>query len=181
LIILPIRTDAADATRMCGASRVDISGSQLYLQFSLLHIPTIYLLSGEYWRTHALRKSKASSVAVNLTYSPKALSASSKGQSSHICVRLFVGESSRTFLCSEDLSGARQVNLGVPRGLQINLGSCIHPLDLMAVWRGVIVVNMLPRVSIRVAELNILEVTNTFSLYTGSSYYTYMAEFNLLI
>jgi hypothetical protein len=51
----------------------------------------------------------------------------------------------------------------------------------MAVWRGVIVVNMLPRVSIRVAKLNILEVTNTFSLYTGSSYYTYMAEFNLLI
>jgi hypothetical protein len=70
---------------------------------------------------------------------------------------------------------------GVPRGLQINLGLCIHPLDLMAVWRGVIVVDTLPRVPVRLAEASIPRVTNTFSLYSESSDYTYMAESNLLV
>jgi hypothetical protein len=51
----------------------------------------------------------------------------------------------------------------------------------MAVWRGVIVVNTVPRVSIRLTEVNILKVTNTFSLYTGTSDYTYMVRFDLLV
>jgi hypothetical protein len=67
---------------------------------------------------------------------------------------------------------------GVPRGLQINLGLCIHPLDPMAVWRGVIVVSTLPRVSIRLAEVSI---RTTFSLYTRTSEYTYMVEANVLV
>jgi hypothetical protein len=92
-----------------------------------------------------------------------------------------VGKSSRTFLCIADLSGGTASEPGAPRGLQINLGLCIHPLDLMAVWRGVIVVNTVPRVSIRLTEVNILKVTNTFSLYTGTSDYTYMVRFDLLV
>jgi hypothetical protein len=85
---------------------------------------------------------------------------------------------SRTSLCIGDLYGARQVNLGSRAGSQINLGLCIHPLDPMAVWRGVIVVSTLPRVSIRLAEVIIRP---TFSLYTRSSEYTYMAEADLLV
>jgi hypothetical protein len=88
---------------------------------------------------------------------------------------------SRTSLCIGDLYGARQVNLGSRAGSQINLGLCIHPLDPMAVWRGVIVVDTLPRVPVRLAEASILRVTNAFSLYSESSDYIYMAESKLLV